>query len=215
MKKLVIFDCDGVLVDSEALSNDLLARLLTDEGLPMTLGEARRAYQGRLLAEVASDVEARLGRKLADGWLGAYEHQRAEVFRRELKPVTGAIELVTRVAAAGLKVCVASQGKLEKTRLSLQLTGLRGLFAEDAIFSAYSVARGKPHPDLFQHAAATMGIGPDECVVVEDTVLGVTAAVSAGMFVFGYARDSDDLALRSAGAHVVHTLDEVAVELGV
>jgi len=111
-------------------------------------------------------------------------------------------------------VCVASQGKLEKTRLSLELTGLRRLFGEDALFSAESVPRGKPHPDLFLHAAGTMGAEPAACAVVEDTPSGVTAAVAAGMRVIGYAADSDEAALRAAGAEIVHSLDEVPRLLG-
>jgi HAD superfamily hydrolase (TIGR01509 family) len=211
--ELVIFDCDGVLVDSEPLSNAVLAQLLTSAGLPTTLVEARRTYQGLLLAQVLRDAEARLGRKLPDDFLLEYERQRNEAFRRELKAVAGAADLLARVRASRCLKCVASQGKLEKTRLSLQLTGLGAFFAEDAVFSAYTVPRGKPHPDLFLHAAATMGVDPSRCVVVEDTVIGVTAGVAAGMSVIGYAGDSDENALRSAGADVIHTLSEVAGRL--
>src|SRR6185312_5249534 len=100
---------------------------------------------------------------------------RAEVFRRDLRPVAGAAEAVQRVSAAGVAVCVASQGKLSKTQLTLGLTGLRGLFEERALFSAQSVAHGKPAPDLFLHAADAMGATPSRCVVVEDTPSGVTA----------------------------------------
>jgi beta-phosphoglucomutase-like phosphatase (HAD superfamily) len=106
-------------------------------------------------------------------------------------------------------VCVASQGKLEKTRLTLGLTGLRELFGPGALFSAESVPRGKPHPDLFLHAASVMGSSPASSVVVEDTPSGVTAAVSAGMRALGYAADSDEVALREAGAETFHSLDEL------
>ncbi|HWX46264.1 MAG TPA: HAD-IA family hydrolase [Solirubrobacteraceae bacterium] len=179
--QLVIFDCDGVLVDSEVISNDVLARLLSAEGLPTTLGEARRVYQGLLLTEVLASAEAKLGRSLPGGWLARYEQERAAAFRGGLQPVPGAADAVRRVSAAGIPVCVASQGKLEKTRLSLELTGLGDLFAEESLFSAWSVPRGKPHPDLFLHAASTMGAEPAHCVVVEDTPSGVAASVSAGM----------------------------------
>jgi HAD superfamily hydrolase (TIGR01509 family) len=213
--KLVIFDCDGVLVDSEAISNGVLARLLTAEGLPTTLAESRRAYQGLLLSEVVSSAQARLGHQLPEDWLESYERERSEAFRRELEPVHGAAEAVEMLRAAGIAVCVASQGKLEKTRLSLELTGLRHLFAAEALFSAESVARGKPHPDLFLHAATAMGASPQECVVVEDTPSGVTAAVAAGMRVFGYTADSDRGALRRAGAEELDTLGELPALLGV
>ncbi len=212
--RLVIFDCDGVLVDSETISNDVLARLLSDEGLPTTLPQARRDYQGLLLGEVVRGAEARLGRALPAGWLARYEREREQAFRRELAPVAGAADAIARVRAADVDVCVASQGKLSKTRLSLELTGLRQLFDEQALFSAESVPRGKPHPDLFLHAARTIGVPPGACVVVEDTPSGVTAAVAAGMRAIGYAADSDESALRAAGAEIVHSLDEVPGLLG-
>jgi HAD superfamily hydrolase (TIGR01509 family) len=212
--QLVIFDCDGVLVDSEVISNEVLARSLTEEGLPTTLAQARRDYQGLLLAEIDSRAQAKLGRPLAEDWLERYERDRAGAFRRELRAVPGAGETVKRIRAAGVSVCVASQGKLEKTRLSLRLTKLDGLFAENALFSAYSVARGKPHPDLFLHAAAGMGAEPAGSVVIEDTPSGVAAAVSAGMRVFGYAADSDEQALRRAGAQTLLALDELPAALG-
>ena len=212
--RLVIFDCDGVLVDSETISNDVLARLLSDEGLPTTLSQARRDYQGLLLAQVVRGAEAKLGRSLPDGWLARYESEREQAFRRELAPVAGAAEVIARVRTAGVAVCVASQGKLEKTRLSLELTGLRHLFDEQALFSAEAVPRGKPHPDLFVHAASTIGAEPAACVVLEDTPSGVTAAVAAGMRAIGFAADSDESALRAAGAEIVHSLDEVPGLLG-
>jgi HAD superfamily hydrolase (TIGR01509 family) len=213
--QLVIFDCDGVLVDSEAISNRVLAEMLSAEGLPTTLAQARRAYQGLLLTDVAARAEEKLGRTLPEDWLARYEHERAAAFHRELGPVAGAAEAVQRVTAAGIGVCVASQGKLSKTRLSLALTGLDHLFPETACFSAYSVANGKPAPDLFLHAAMSMGAKPAGCVVVEDTPLGVTAAVSAGMRGMGYAADSDEQALREAGAtEILRSLDELPQVLG-
>ncbi len=122
--QLVIFDCDGVLVNSEVISNDVLARALSAEGLPTALAEARRDYQGLLLSEVVSQAEAKLGQPLPEGWLAEYERDRTEAFRRDLRPVPGAAEAVQHVIAAGIAVCVASQGKLDKTALSLELTGL-------------------------------------------------------------------------------------------
>jgi HAD superfamily hydrolase (TIGR01509 family) len=213
--RLVIFDCDGVLVDSEPISNAVLARLLTAEGLPTTPAESRRDYQGLLLTEVVRRVQVRLGHPLPDGWLERHERARSEAFRRELRPVAGAAETVEELTAAGLEVCVASQGKLEKTELSLQLTGLRRLFGAGALFSGETVPRGKPHPDLFLHAAAVMGARPGECVVVEDTPSGVTAAVSAAMRVFGYTADSDADALARAGAEPLGALTELPGLLGV
>jgi HAD superfamily hydrolase (TIGR01509 family) len=214
MHELVIFDCDGVLVDSEVISNEVLARRLTREGLPTTLGEARRDYQGLLLADIRGRAEEKLGRSLPPGWLAEYEAERAEAFRHGLEPVPGAAEAVRRIKAAGLKVCVASQGRLEKTRLSLALTGLDHLFPDRVRFSAYSVANGKPAPDLFLHAAATIGVEPGACAVVEDTPSGVHAAVAAGMRAIGYTADSDEQALSEAGAEPLGSLDGLPPLLG-
>lgn len=212
--ELAIFDCDGVLVDSETISNSVLARMLTEEGLPTTPGESRRAYQGLLLADILADAEAKLGRTLSAGWLDRYELERSIAFRKELRPIAGVAQAVTRIRRAGIAVCVASQGKLEKTRLSLELTGLCDLFEDDALFSAYQVPRGKPHPDLFLHAAHTMGADPSKCVVIEDTPSGVEAAVAARMKVLGYCADSDEQALQRAGAKTFQSLDVLPELLG-
>ncbi|MHB1538357.1 MAG: HAD family hydrolase [Solirubrobacteraceae bacterium] len=214
MHELVIFDCDGVLVDSEVISNEVLARMLTHEGLPTTLREARREYQGLLLDDVRRRAEEKLGRSLPSGWLAEYEAERADAFRHGLKPVPGAAEAVRRIKAAGLGVCVASQGGLEKTRLSLALTGLDHLFPDHVRFSANSVANGKPAPDLFLHAASTIGVEPAACAVVEDTPSGVQAAVAAGMRAIGYTADSDERALSEAGAEPLGSLDGLPLLLG-
>ncbi len=211
---LVIFDCDGVLVDSEPISNAVLAASLTRAGLPTSADEAIREYKGMLLADVRARAERLLGRPLPDGLLDGFERDREQAFRESLQAVPGAREAVQAVQAAGVGVCVASQGKLEKTEQTLTLAGLRDLFADDALFSAYQVPRGKPHPDLFCHAAAAMGAVPEHCAVVEDTVIGVTAAVAAGMRVIGYAAAEDPAALRAAGAQPVGSLAEVPAVLG-
>jgi HAD superfamily hydrolase (TIGR01509 family) len=212
--QLVIFDCDGVLVDSEALSSAVLAQTLTRYGLPTTLADAQRDYEGLLLRDIDARARAKLGKELPDDWIDLFQAERADVFRRELKPVSGAGEAVESVVAAGVPVCVASQGMIEKTRLSLELTGLDRLFSEDLLFSAWLVERGKPFPDLFLHAAATIGVEPGCCAVVEDSVSGVMAAVAAGMRAIGYAAHGDGAALREAGAEVVSSMRAVPGVLG-
>ena len=112
--QLVIFDCDGVLVDSEVISNEVLARALSAEGLPTTLPQARRDFQGLLLEDIVARAEAKLGRELPDDWLERYERDRDEAFRRELRPIPGAAGAVKRISAVGVAVCVASQAKLEE-----------------------------------------------------------------------------------------------------
>lgn len=212
--KLVIFDCDGVLVDSEDISNGVLARMLSAEGLPTTLAQAREDYRGMTMAGVIAKAQFKLDRPLPDDWLKRFSDERAELFRRELKPIAGAAETVQRVRDTGIRVCVASQGRLSKTGLTLALTGLDRFFPDDARFSAELVPRGKPAPDLFLHAAEAIGVSPGSCVVVEDTPLGVRAAVSAGMRVFGYAADSDEQALQHAGAEILHSLEDLPTRLG-
>jgi HAD superfamily hydrolase (TIGR01509 family) len=205
----VIFDCDGVLVDSEPISNGVLAEMLGEQGSELSLAAARARFQGLQLSQVRAVAERELGRALPADWLEEYVRRRAEVFDAELAPVPGARELVETVIAGGAGVCVASQGSLEKTARSLALTGLERLFSADARFSANQVARGKPYPDLFLHAACTLGFAPLECTVVEDTPSGVTAAVRAGMRVYGFSADSDARALQDAGARTAVSLREI------
>jgi beta-phosphoglucomutase-like phosphatase (HAD superfamily) len=213
---LVIFDCDGVLVDSEPISNTVLARALTAAGLPTSPEDALRTYKGRIMSDVVAVAESKLGSSLPPGFVERFESDRLEEFRRSLGPIPGAGAAVRVVSAAGVKVCVASQGKPEKTELTLGITGLRELFGADALFSAYSVARGKPHPDLFLHAARSMGAGAERTVVIEDTSIGVTAAVAAGMRVLGFAPDDDGATLTEAGAaEVLPSLAELPARLGI
>ncbi len=196
----MIFDCDGVLVDSEPISNAVLARMLTEQGLPTATEQSRREHQGMLLRDIAARAEARLGRRLPQGWVERYERERDAEFVLGLRAIPGAERLVERCLAAGFDVCVASQGSLAKTARSLALTGLEHLFAPSVRFSAEQVERGKPYPDLFLYAARTMGAASARCTVIEDTPSGVTAGVRAGMRVLGYAADADAAALREAGA---------------
>jgi HAD superfamily hydrolase (TIGR01509 family) len=198
--ELVIFDCDGVLVDSEPISNEVLAAVLTRDGLPTSTEEALARYKGRLMREVVELAEELLGGPLPDDFIARYEWERAAAFRARLRPVPEAGEAVSRVKRAGIAVCVATQGKPDKTELTLGLTGLRPLFAQGAVFTAYGVERGKPFPDLFLHAAAAMGADPARTTVVEDTPIGVKAGVAAGMRVLGFAADGDATELRASGA---------------
>ena len=210
---LVIFDCDGVLVDSERISNGVLAEMLGDQGWELSLTESRSRFQGLMLEQVLEVAEEHLGRALPGDWLDEFVRRRAAAFDAELAPVEGAERLVRRVLSAGIAVCVASQGSLAKTTRSLALTGLDDLFGPSARFSAQQVARGKPHPDLFLHAAAAFGVAPQDCAVVEDTPSGVTAGVRAGMTVYGFSADSDERALRDAGAITAPSLAELGALL--
>jgi len=212
----VIFDCDGTLVDSERLSSEALADALSAHGLPTSAAQAEHDYRGLLLTEIERRVVAQLGHPLPEGWVGEFERDRAERFRRELRPIPGAAETVSTVVQAGVEVCVASHGKLEKTRLTLGLTGLDHLFAEERRFSGWLVPRGKPAPDLLLHAAATLGAEPAYCVAVDDAAIGIEAAVAAGMRAVGFAPSGEGEDLLRAGAEIVlGSLAELPAALGV
>ncbi len=182
---LVIFDCDGVLVDSERLSIRLDAILLERLGWPMPQSEIVERFVGRTDAAMRAEIEAHLGRDIGPDW-AAFGDEYIRLFAAELRPVDGVIEAVDAVQASGFATCVASSGDYEKVRRNLALTGLRDRFGE-RIFSGEDVEHGKPAPDLFLHAAAAMGASPARTAVVEDSRHGVAAARAAGMSAFAYA----------------------------
>jgi HAD superfamily hydrolase (TIGR01509 family) len=196
---LIIFDCDGVLVDSEIIAHTLLAQMMTDLGHPMTTAEAVQKFAGRSLADTLSLIEAGLGRIIPDDLGQRYGRLLLERLRHDLKPIAG---VKAAVAALPYPRCVASSSSLERIRLSLEATGLASLFGAN-IFSATQVAHGKPAPDLYLFASRRMGIAPERCVVVEDSALGVTAGRAAGMKVIGFtgaAHATPDAAQRLAAA---------------
>lgn len=182
MIDLVIFDCDGVLVDSERLAIKVDVQVLAQLGWPITEEEAVERFVGFSEADFRLAIESHLGRRLPDDWEEQVEPLYRGAFAAELRPVEGIVEALDRIA---IPSCVASSGTHEKMRFTLGLTGLYERF-RDRIFSATEVDRGKPSPDLFLHAANRMGVRPAACVVVEDSVHGVTAARAAGMAVFAY-----------------------------
>ena len=195
---LIIFDCDGVLVDSELISNRILAGMLCDLGLNVTLQDMFERFVGHSMAHCLALIREGLGGEVPAGFEADY-HARTDLALAELQSVPGVVEALERLA---LPCCVASNGEPDKIRRSLGRTGLLERF-EGRLFSAAAVARGKPAPDLFLHAAATMGAAPERCVVVEDTSVGVTAGKAAGMTVFGYAGRTPAARLHAAGANVV------------
>ena len=210
---LVIFDCDGVLVDSEAIANRIMAEHITATGIPITYEDCRARFVGGTLQRVMDTVEQWLGRPLPPGWRDDFEARRNEAFRRELKAVPGVEEVLETLSAQGTAMCVASSGTVEKMELTLGLTGLKRFFG-DRLFSAAMVAQGKPEPDIFLHAAEQMGYLPETCLVVEDSPTGVTAAVAAGMRVLAYAAETDAEMLKAAGAQPFDAMAELLGLLG-
>ncbi|MFJ7969290.1 HAD family hydrolase [Streptomyces sp. NPDC096324] len=183
---LIIFDNDGVLVDSEPISNTLLAAYLTELGHPTSYEDSLRDYMGSAMHRIHDLVLERTGRRLPDDFDDVFHARVFAAFERELKPVPGAGQVLEKLAADGVPYCVASSGSHERIRVGHRTTGLDRWFDEDRIFSSQDVGRGKPAPDLFLHAAERMGVRPERCAVVEDSPLGVQAANAAGMDVYGF-----------------------------
>ncbi len=181
--RLVIFDCDGVLVDSERIAARVQIGLGAELGWPLTEEEVVERFIGRSMASIDEQVAERLGRETADQWWAEFVRRHAEQVDAGLEPVDGLPEALDAIT---LPTCVASSGSHEKMAHTLGRTGLHHRFA-GRIFSATEVARGKPAPDLFLHAARRMGVPPSACAVVEDSAPGVLAARAAGMRAFGYA----------------------------
>lgn len=180
---LVIFDCDGVLVDSEIISNRLLSEALTGQGIPISEAECHARFTGIAMRSIIAMVEAETGRKLPADFETTVRAHDLEVFARELQPISHIRDALERIS---LPVCVASSGAPEKIRHSLTITGLLPFF-EPHLFSAHMVARGKPAPDVFLLAAERMGANPRDCCVVEDSEAGIQGALAAGMRVLGFA----------------------------
>lgn len=179
---LVIFDCDGVLVDSEVISIAVDEIVLADIGWPITQDEIIERFVGRSDRHFQKVVEEHLGRKLPDDWNDSYKHLYREALERSLRSVSGVVDALDLIEYS---TCVASNGSHEKMQFTLGLTGLLHRF-EGRIFSASEVLHAKPAPDLFLHAATVLGFTPRQCVVVEDSVTGVNAALAAGMKVIAY-----------------------------
>ncbi|MEU5635788.1 HAD family hydrolase [Streptomyces rishiriensis] len=195
---LVIFDNDGVLVDSEPISNRLLAAYLTELGHPTSYEDSIREYMGSAMHRIHDLVQERTGQRLPAEFDDTFHRRVFAAFERELEPVPGAVDVLAKLAADGVPYCVASSGSHERIRVGHRKTGLDRWFGEDRVFSSQDVGKGKPAPDLFLYAAERMGVSPERCVVVEDSPLGVQAAVAAGMDVYGFTAMTP--AARLAGA---------------
>ena len=208
---LVIFDCDGVLVDSEPLSNTVFARALRREGLDWSVEETMRRLMGRSMKSCVEIVEGLLARQLPENFVHRMQADTLQAFRdAPLQAVPGINEAIDAIEAQGIQTCIASSGGFDKMEVSLGVTGLWSRF-EGRIFSSSQVKRGKPFPDLFLHAAIAMNEQPFDCVVVEDSVPGVQAAKSAGMRVLGYtgAPHTDRDAMGAAGAFLFNDMKQL------
>ncbi|GGZ30228.1 HAD-IA family hydrolase [Streptomyces nitrosporeus] len=206
-KGLVIFDCDGVLVDSETLSARVMRDMAAEEGSVFSLEQALEFIRGRKVAEWVGQLEEMLGRALPARFVPEFRARCAELFSTELRPVPRVRQVVEGLT---LPFCTASSAPREKILGTLGLTGLLPYF-QDRIYSAYEVGAWKPDPGLFLHAAAGCGVLPEHCVVVEDSLVGVQAGIAAGMPVFAYAppRNGTATRLAAAGAVTFESMEEL------
>lgn len=195
--ELVIFDCDGVLVDSERITNQVLVEMLGELGLQLTLDDMFEQFVGHSMSQCLSRIADLLGRRPPDDFLAIYRTRTRAALESNLLAVPGVEDALDSIS---LPYCVASSGDHEKMRSTLGITGLWPRF-EGRIFSVTEVSNPKPAPDVFLHAASSCGVSPTDCVVVEDSPTGVAAAVAAGMTVLGFSALTPAHRLRAAGAH--------------
>lgn len=197
--ELVIFDCDGVLVDSERITNQVFVDVLNEEGIPASLEDMARYFVGYSLDQSISVIKKVYGREPQADFLQRYRPRRDIVLRAELQPVAGVREVLQQLAWPR---CVASNSSAAKVREMLALTDL-AMYFDDRIFSAADLGQPKPAPDVYLHAAASFGYPPSSCLVIEDTEVGVRAAAAASMRVYAYTGTMDGSRLLKAGAERV------------
>lgn len=196
---LVIFDCDGVLVDSERITNQVFCTMLNELGVMVTLDDMFEHFVGLSMPQCVVLIEELHGKPPPDWFVPELRKRAGAALQAQITPIPGVIEVITSLTTP---YCVASSGDHEKIRLTLGATGLLKYF-ESKIFSVVDVERPKPAPDVFLFAANRCGVHPSRCAVIEDTPTGVTAAVAAGMHVFGYSANTPANRLHAAGAHCV------------
>jgi HAD superfamily hydrolase (TIGR01509 family) len=208
----VLFDCDGVLVDSEPITNRVLAEMLGELGWQLTAQDAMRIFTGKAVKDETALIEANTGFKVTPDWLAEFWQRRNAALDRELVEIAGAPVAVRALhRALDGRIACASGADRHKVRLQLEKVGLLDAF-EGRIFSGHETPRSKPAPDVYLAAAAALGVDPARCAVVEDTVTGATAGVAAGATVFGYSPGdlghSGPEALRAVG--VAHVFSDMA-----
>ena len=215
----VLFDCDGVLVDSEPITNGVLRDMLEELGWTLTLAECMRLFVGKAVKDERALIEAHTGQPFSEDWLAHFRERRNVGLTQGVQPIAGVGEAVAKIHALyGGHIACASGADRLKVELQLQKCGLMPYF-EGRTFSGHEMPRSKPAPDVYLAAAAALGVDPKRCAVVEDTVTGATAGVAAGATVFGYsppgAGHDAPVALRQAGAFSIFTdMRELAALLG-
>jgi HAD superfamily hydrolase (TIGR01509 family) len=209
---LIIFDCDGVLVDSEPVSDRLFSQMLAQEGFSIPQKDFIRLFLGFSMESCVKTIEEYTGKKVPDDFLKRYYEKLFEEFRRSLQPIRGVKEALDNIP---YPICVASSGEHEKMRQTLGITGLLARF-NGKIFSAQEVKRGKPFPDLFLHAAEKCNARTERCAVVEDSIPGIKAGIAAGMKTFAYIGTHDKTyfdEIQNCPVTVFHAMHELSALL--
>ena len=203
--KCVIFDCDGVLVDSETIGNKVLISMAKEFGFEMTTEDAYKNFNGRRLKDCFQQIEKITTQKLPDSFESEYRRKSFETFKKELQPMKGVESFIENL---NIPFCVASSGPIEKIILTLTTTGLIDKF-ENKIFSSYQINSWKPEPEIFLFAAKEMGFPINECIVIEDSKAGVISAKKGGFEVYGFANDHNEKELRDEGAILFYSFKEL------
>lgn len=211
MIKCIIFDCDGVLVDTEKIGNGIMLSMAAEYGFKMKLEEAYRDFNGRNLKECFLHIENAIGKKLPDNFESEYRKKSFEAFRTQVKPMEGIVEFLNKLK---IPYGVASSGPVDKIRLNLEVSGLLDKF-ENKIFSSYQIKSWKPDPGIFLHAAKEMGFEVKDCIVIEDSKAGVIAGIQGGFKVYGFANGFNNDDLEKEGAILFHSYKELSVLLQV
>ena len=201
--KAVIFDCDGVLVDSELIGNRVLVDLANQYGANIDLNYALKYFKGNSMNVCYQKISELATEKLPHDFVETYRSRSFKAFRSEIRPVNGVEDVVKNLK---LPFCVASSGPENKIKLNLELTGLDNYF-ENKIFSCYAIGKWKPEPDVFLWAAEVLGFSPRDCLVIEDSQLGVQAALNGGFDVFAYTEHDYNDDLSSLATKTFNTMD--------
>jgi HAD superfamily hydrolase (TIGR01509 family) len=209
----LIFDCDGVLVDSEYLSSRVESELVRDLGLTLDVEQVHDLFLGKTVDGVLDAIAALTGQRPSSAWAYNWAFATAHAFVRELKAVDGVGVAVEELRRRGHRMAVASQSPLARVRMSLHVAGLAGQFGEH-IYVTSMVARPKPAPDIYLLAAERLGAAPADCIVIEDSPAGAAAALAAGMRVLGYAPGPTAAAMQTSGARLIRSMHELIAAIG-
>ncbi|WP_179354492.1 HAD family hydrolase [Winogradskyella vidalii] len=203
--KCVIFDCDGVLVDSEPIANQVMVNMANELGAAIDIDYAYKNFKGNAFNNCVHQISELIPDAMPSNFESEYRRRSFETFKNEIKPVDGVTNVIKNLE---LPFCVASSGPENKIKLNLELTGLLAYF-ESRMFSCYAVEKWKPDPAVFLWAAETMGFHPSECVVIEDSLIGVTAAINGGFDVFGYTADDSSNSLKGKATQTFNDMSEL------